>query len=345
MHQFLQRAFHRNIQAQANLELLLISAASSLLLLRFTLYLSGYPQVGGRALHIAHVLYGGLFMLAAIVIQTSFLGKRAQRVAAVVGGAGFGIFIDELGKFVTRDNNYFFQPTIGIIYAIFMILYLLFNFLGRQQKLSSRAYQLNALEELQEAVLQDMDAREKQHVHLLLDAADQNDPITKQLQHMLQQIEPVDNPNSRLARLQETVSQRYRRFWQLRASSQIVSLVFIVEALIFVIIVFTTLGRNLSVLDTLVDGKKAYGNDLLIGQLASSLVAAIFAIIGAVKLPRSRDRGFEWFRRATLVTIFLTEFFIFTRIQFGALPGFILNVLLLGSLNFAIYQERRSLTD
>lgn len=44
-----------------------------------------------------------------------------QRLCALIGGIGFGLFIDELGKFITRDNNYFFQPTIGLIYAVFAI--------------------------------------------------------------------------------------------------------------------------------------------------------------------------------------------------------------------------------
>jgi hypothetical protein len=337
----LQRVFHRNIQAQANLELLLVSAASSLLLLRFALYLSGYPQVGGGSLHIAHMLYGGLLLLAAVVIQISFLGKRAQRVSAVIGGAGFGIFIDELGKFITKDNNYFFRPTIGIIYALFMVLYLVFNFLGRRQNLTSREYQLNALSELQEAVLHDLDASEKLHVEELLAQADQDDDITKQLRALLKRIELVPTPDSAVQKLWRAASQRYKRFWRLRGSSQIIGFIFIVEAIIFVVVIFATLATNVTALEKFVHGTQNYGQSLLIAQLAGSLVAASFAVIGAIKLASNRMAGFEWFRRATLLTIFLTEFFIFTRIQFGAMPGFIINLVLLGSLNFAIAQERR----
>ena len=337
----LQRVFHRNIQAQANLELLLVSAASSLLLLRFALYLSGYPQVGGGSLHIAHMLYGGLLLLAAVVVQISFLGKRAQRVAAIIGGAGFGIFIDELGKFITKDNNYFFRPTIGIIYALFMVLYLVFNFIGRRQNLSSREYQLNALSELQEAVLRDMDATEKQHVEQLLAHADQADDITKHLKALLKRIELVPTVDSTFHKLRRAASERYQRFWRLRGSSQIIGLIFIIEAILFVIVIFAALATNITALDKFVHGTQNYGQSLLVAQLVSSLVAASFATVGAIKLTRNRMAGFEWFRRATLVTIFLTEFFIFTRIQFGAMPGFLINLVLLATLNFAIAQERQ----
>jgi hypothetical protein len=137
--------FFRNVRGRDNLEIFLVAAISSLLLLRFLLYLTGYPQVGGGSLHIAHMLWGGLLMLAAITLTISFLGARVQRLSALLGGIGFGIFIDELGKFITRDNNYFFRPTIGLIYAIFIILFLIFNFLSRTARLTPREYELNAL--------------------------------------------------------------------------------------------------------------------------------------------------------------------------------------------------------
>lgn len=338
---FLQRAFHRNAAARDNLEVLLVSAASSLLLLRFGLYASGYPQVGGGSLHIAHMLYGGLLLLAAVVILLGFLGKRASRLGAFIGGAGFGIFIDELGKFITRDNNYFFRPTVGIIYAIFIILYLLFNFISRSQTMTSREYQLNALSELQEAVLHDMDASEKRYVAELLSKADQEDEITKQLQYMLAHTHSVHDRVGFVQRYRRSALKSYQHFWGLRGSSQAISLIFVAEALIFVVVIFVTIAANINDF-VFLKSTQSYGQGLLIGQLASSVVAAVFAIIGAVTLPRARMVGFEWFRRATLVTIFLTEFFVFTRVQFGAMPGFIINILLLGSLNFAITQERRT---
>ena len=130
--------FYRNIRARDQLELFLVAAISSLLLVRLYLHLTGYPQLGNGQLHIAHMLWGGLLMLIAIILSLSFLGARIQRWLALIGGAGFGIFIDELGKFITHDDNYFYRPAIGIIYAIFIILYLTFNFLSRQhQQLSS----------------------------------------------------------------------------------------------------------------------------------------------------------------------------------------------------------------
>ena len=135
------------------LERFLVSGIVSVLVIRWALALTGYPKLGGGGLHIAHMLWGGLLMLTAITLSLAFLGARVQRLSALLGGVGFGVFIDELGKFLTRDNNYFFRPTVGLIYAIFIILYLLFNSLSRVTRLTRREYELNALAQLEEAVL------------------------------------------------------------------------------------------------------------------------------------------------------------------------------------------------
>src|SRR3982751_6648780 len=96
------------------LDTFFVSAVSTVVLIRILLEATGYPQLGGGGLHIAHVLWGGLGMLVAIVLLLLYLSPTTRLVAAVVGGAGFGAFVDELGKFVTSDNNYFFKPTAAI---------------------------------------------------------------------------------------------------------------------------------------------------------------------------------------------------------------------------------------
>ena len=96
----------RDIDAASYLETFLVSAVASLLSIRLYLELTDYPRIGSGGLHIAHVLWGGALMLVALVMLLGFLGKHVKRAAAVVGGAGFGAFIDELGKFITSDNNY-----------------------------------------------------------------------------------------------------------------------------------------------------------------------------------------------------------------------------------------------
>ena len=83
----------------------LISSVSTILIIRLQLWATNYPQLGGGKLHIAHLLWGGLLMLIAIGLLVTFVDHRWRYPAAVIGGAGFGFFIDEVGKFVTSDND------------------------------------------------------------------------------------------------------------------------------------------------------------------------------------------------------------------------------------------------
>lgn len=337
----MRQLFYRNAHARDHLEVFLVTAISSLLLLRFYLFITGYPQIGGDTLHIAHMLYGGLLLMAAVVINLSFLGIRSERVAAVVGGIGFGVFIDELGKFITKDNDYFFQPTVGLIYATFCVLFLTFNFLSRQEKLTSEEYQLNALREFEEAVIHDMDRKEKAAMRSFLAKANPDKVITKELKELLKHVHAVPPGNSLPIRIRHKVTEGYKYFWHGRASKPLVIFVIAVPAFVLVMSVLIAVYNNFSSIQALFRGSDSYVSTLIMGQLVSSVVAASFVVIGAFRLPQSRARALEWFRRAVLVNIFLTEFFIFSRIEFGAIQGFIINVILLIMLHFAIEQERR----
>jgi hypothetical protein len=337
-----QHLFYRNVRAGDNLDIFLISGVTSLLLLRLALSLSGYPSVGGSKLHIAHMLYGGILMLVSIALMLSFLGSRIRRVAAVLGGAGFGIFIDEIGKFLTRDNNYFFRPAIGIIYAIFIILYLVFNFLSRDEKLTQREYELNALAQFEEAVLRDMDSVEKARIRALLAKADQDSVVVQELERMLGKVEIVRTPQPWVVRRGlRWLSKQYRYFWSRRGSNKFVGTIFLVESLLFLLAVLGPLIHNFTTADDIFKLRDNYSHVLIVGQLASSLVAAGFALAGAIKLRSSRPQALELFRRAVLVNLFLTEFFIFSRLQLQALPSFMLNLGLLLLITYSQHEEKR----
>ena len=52
----------RNLNGGQLIENFLISGVVSLLAVRFYLRLTNFPQLGGRGLHIAHMLWGGLLV-------------------------------------------------------------------------------------------------------------------------------------------------------------------------------------------------------------------------------------------------------------------------------------------
>lgn len=334
--------FYRYTNARDLLDIFLVSAVTSLLAVRFYLHATGYPQIGGGSLHIAHMLYGGLLMMAAIVISLAFIGTYSRQIVALVGGIGFGVFIDELGKFITKDNDYFFQPTIGLIYAIFIILYLTFNFLTRYQKLSSKEYQLNALVELEEAIALDFDKQEKEQVLALLDKSNKNSAVTKHLREFVNKMRVTANTKpSKTAQLVHRVNDLYAKFWTLRNSNFLVRSIFVAQIALLSGIIIYTFYVNVDDVVAILSGSLNYSRELIIAQLASSMVAGGFIIYGLYKFSSSRYEAFEQFRNATLINIYLTQFFIFIRLEFDALPGFMLNLFLLIVINFALKQEKR----
>jgi hypothetical protein len=100
-------------------------------------------------------------MLFAIILLLAYLNRPILQISAVLGGIGFGTFIDELGKFITQDNNYFYQPTPALIYIIFILLFLIFRMFEHNEKLTKKEYLINAFERMEDVVLQDLDIEEK----------------------------------------------------------------------------------------------------------------------------------------------------------------------------------------
>jgi len=150
-------------------ETFFICAVTTILCIRTDLWLTHYPQLGGHGLHIAHLLYGGALMLLALAFLLTLLGRRVRWVGAVIGGIGFGFFIDELGKFVTADNNYFFRPAAGLIYLIFIGLFLASRAYQRRRGLNEDERVRNAFELIAEASVGPWQAGSRAHALALLD--------------------------------------------------------------------------------------------------------------------------------------------------------------------------------
>lgn len=142
----------------------LIWAVLSLLSTRLFLYLTGNFALGRGDWHIAHVLWGGLFMLLAIIIFLIFSGKSSLKYASIFAGIGWGMFIDEIGKYLTRDNNYWFRPAIIFIYISFILLFFLYRILEKKKTPTRSVLWHALLEDCQELVNDDLEIKEKREL-------------------------------------------------------------------------------------------------------------------------------------------------------------------------------------
>jgi hypothetical protein len=89
-----------------------------------------------------------LFIAALLPLLLS--NRRVFSLSAVIAGIGVGLFIDEVGKFITKNNNYFYPAAAPIVYTFFLLSILLFLRYMRPPHLDNHAELCRALEDIQE---------------------------------------------------------------------------------------------------------------------------------------------------------------------------------------------------
>ncbi len=139
----------------------LLSFAATVILVRLFLALTHYPQLGSGQLHIAHVLWGGLLLFVAALLPLILANRWVYAVSGVLSGIGAGLFIDEVGKFITRTNDYFYPPAAPIIYGFFLLTVLLYFEVRRAPASDARAELYHALDGLEEVLDHDLSAHEQ----------------------------------------------------------------------------------------------------------------------------------------------------------------------------------------
>jgi len=159
----------RNAYGSAPAEAFMITA---ILVTRLYLELAGYPQVGGGSLHIAHALYGGALMMLALLTGWMFLGFGVRAVCVALGGVGFGLFLDEVGKFVTKDNDYFYGPSAEIMYILVASLLVLARVIRDLRVPTDEENLANAAAIAAEGIARGLPAQRRAWAHRMLDRAE-----------------------------------------------------------------------------------------------------------------------------------------------------------------------------
>jgi hypothetical protein len=320
--------FVRRVHAAAEFELFFVSAVGTILIVRAALALTGWPQLGGGKIHFAHLLWGGLGMLIGIVLFMAFQGRLWRFLATLACGIGFGLFIDELGKFITSDNDYFFQPVIALIYLIFVGLFFLFHWLGTVRNLTQQVALVNAFDYAKEAVLRNMDAGERDAALYLLSRSDTRDPIvislTETLRTYTDLVQPLPSPVTKV------------RGWLARIYSRLLrSRVFKVLMVGWFLVV--ALANLIAFVPSLIDSQGlTFAN---VGLALSGALSGALVVIGVIRWRRSRLSAYRWFERGVLVAIFIGCFFSFYQDQLAALWDLLVLLVTWATIRYIIGEE------
>ncbi len=308
----------------------LVAAVATVLLTRGLLAATGYPQLGGGGgLHIAHVLWGGLLMMVAVVLAVAFLGPVVRPVAALVGGIGFGLFIDEIGKFVTADNDYFYAPAASLIYLVVVVVVLLGEvLLGRRPRHPSEQL-AGAVDQAVAGVTGGFTHRTRRRADRLVEEAGDTPgaPETRAL------LDAVQDDSRELPDIIGTVAR-----WVVTGTHHVVRARWVPTVTVAVLTLSSVLAIARGVQAWLGDDDLSwwvYGGILLGGGVSLGC-----SVVGLVVVGSSRGDGYQWFRRAVLVSLLLTQIFLFRISEWSATVGLVVDLLLLGLVAAEIDVER-----
>ncbi|MFD7342117.1 hypothetical protein ACFV98_40075 [Streptomyces violascens] len=328
--------FLRTASAAAHLRLFVLVGVLTVLVTRAFLSLADYPKLGGGAgkggLHIAHMLWGGLLMLAGLLVMLVFTGVASRQRGAVIGGVGFGLFIDEVGKLVSVDG-YFYRPAAGIIYLTFVALTGLAWWVtrrGRSDKEAAPAATRSAAaaDTALHGVLRGLTPQERDEA--LRRLRDTGAPATELDAALAALLEAVPERPARGFRPHHHAAQRIRTWLTARVSGK--------RGSVHIAAWGATLQAALLLIAIAADGLT--GNlaaetqwTAITGALACSLTSLVLSVRGTALLRRDRNAALRTLRAALLVDLLLGQAFKFMINQFSAVAGWLISLALLSVLS------------
>lgn len=332
VHQRLSRPL-RNSDGPLLLESFLVAAVVSFLGIRWFLTLTGFPKVGGGELHIAHMLWGGTLMLAALILLLAYLDRPIQYLAAIVAGLGFGTFVDEIGKFVTADNDYFFRPAVALIYVIFVAVFLVARGIEGRRPLTEREALANALDLLEGTLGEPLEREDRARIDELLDQVGTAWDLAPALRLYLDHVPSRPDEEAWWEAIPRWGARHYAQLAADPRFERVVTaavIVYTAAAVIGSMLVVTTAQRpDLSQPLTVA----------ALGQVISTLAGAALVARGVLALPSSRAEAYRWFVRGVLVWLLITQVFIFYESQLAGLSGLALDLGAYAALLYALRRE------
>jgi hypothetical protein len=319
--------------------LFLLAGIGTVLVTRWLLARAGYPRLGGHGtgLHIAHMLWGGLLMAAGLVVLLVFLGRRVRHCGAVVGGVGFGLFIDEIGKVVSDGGGYLYRPAAGLIYLAFAVLVLLSRWLvPREGPRGARARTARAADLALTGVVSGLTEGRRRAALRALEGSTR--PVDVALVRLLDCVETVPERSrprlpgvalSALARAREAVPAVLAHRFTLGAA--------LAWTVLQGALLLAGVGRDLAA------GRLRHEPEwgAVSGLVACSAVMLGLGLAGLLRLRRDRVRGLGLLRASLLVDLLAGQFFDFVVNQFSAVTNWLIGLASLVVVTGALHRARQ----
>jgi len=277
------------------------------------------------------VLWGGLLLLTGLIVTLAFLSPSAKTTAAVLGGIGFGLFIDEVGKFVTKDVDYFYKPAIAIIYVAFVVLFAVIRALSRRGFGPTEAT-LSGLETLMRAGAGSLTEERKLHAIALLDQSGADSHLARAVRDLL-----VHAPAPDTIPLSVRASEALGRVWSRLTAHPLF------RAGVFAVLALAAVVSAVEAAWLLRDGFSALSFSEAMFVL-TTLVSDAMLLAGAFALRRSLLAALHWYDHAVLLQIGVGQVFLYGSEQLAATLNLIVLLVVFGLLRWAIrYESARRL--
>jgi hypothetical protein len=203
----------RRKNADRYFRLNLLSFAASVTLTRIFLEATGYPQLGDETFHIAHVLPGGVLLYVGSLIPLVYANRWAYTWSSVLSGVGVGLFIDEVGKFISQSNDYFFPAAAPIIYAFFGTSVLIYTLVAKGTPQGTREEFYAVLESLGSAIDHELAPEEHDELIERLQRLESEEAGTDLGLLSRQILGFVDSEAVKIDKHEPTITHKARHWW------------------------------------------------------------------------------------------------------------------------------------
>ena len=330
----------------------IIGFALTVLGVRSYLILFNYPQLGSGNVHIAHVLWGGLLLTIAALLLLIFSNARAYIVSALFTGSGLGLFIDEVGKFLTENNNYFFRPAAPIIYMTFLFILFLYVYVKRKRTSTTKELFYGVLDNCKEIVENNLDPIEKKQLEEKLEAivvGEKTESIKGFAQALQKYIKDIDHQQEK--RTHPIVQKFYifrekiksyknlhkGLFYLLLILLGIRSIGSILNLSDSWILLFQQGEQKLELIQELVRDntiQKSRDVSFLIMQTIAEGAVGMFIVAGIMLRSLRKERGIRIIKMAMLFSICSVDVVAFYLNQFNHISSLVVDLLIIGYVIF-----------